>query len=384
MKVITLAVDKIIPYENNPRNNDEAVPYVANSIKEFGFKVPIILDKDNVIIAGHTRLKAAISLGMETVPCVIAEDLDDEKIKAFRLADNKVSELAEWNIKLLEAELESLDPELMLDFGFEDFFEDNIEIIEDDFDVEEALENETNIELGDIYQLGEHRLMCGDSTDKESVEFLMNEKTADMVFTDPPYGIDYLGARTQVIKSRDYGKIKNDTLAGEDLGHLISQVFNFVQGDVYICVSPIMQKPFLDYLEKINKEVNAVIVWDKKNAGLGLMSYRRQCEFILFIKHKTFKKGDPQDFDLWSISREKATDYVHGTQKPIGVPSRAIRNSSKKSDIVLDLFGGSGSTLIACEELKRKCYMMELDPKYCDVIIKRWEKLTGEKAIKLN
>ena len=207
-----------------------------------------------------------------------------------------------------------------------------------------------------------------------------------MVFTDPPYGIDYSGGRTQVVEKKEYGKLKNDDLQGEELGNLICNVFNYnkAEADVYICVSPIMQKPFLDYIEMQNKDINAVIVWDKKQPGLGYMAYRRQCEFILFIKGKPFKKGDTTDFDLWSISRDDATTYVHGTQKPIKVPARAITNSSKAEDVVLDYFGGSGSTLIACEQLNRKCRMMEYDPKYIDVIIARWEQFTGQKAVLLN
>lgn len=221
--------------------------------------------------------------------------------------------------------------------------------------------------------------MCGDSTIKSDVERLMNDEKANMVFTDPPYGIDYSGGRTQIVRKKDYGKLKNDDLQEEQLGNLICNVFNFNKegADIYICVSPIMQKPFLDYIEQEGKEINAVIVWDKKQAGLGYMAYRRQCEFILFIKGKPFKKGDISDFDLWSILRDDTTTYVHGTQKPVKVSARAINNSSKVNDIVVDLFGGSGSTLIACEQLNRKCYMMELDPHFCDVIIKRWEKLTG-------
>jgi DNA modification methylase len=167
---------------------------------------------------------------------------------------------------------------------------------------------------------------------------------------------------------------------------LISNVFLFnkQEADVYICVSPKMQKPFLDFIENSNKTIDAVIVWDKKQPGLGYMSYRRQCEFILFVKGGAFKKGDTSDFDLWSISRDNGQDYVHGTQKPIAVPSRAINNSSKKDDLVLDYFGGSGSTMVAANQLKRKCYGMELDPKYCDVIVARMIKLDSNLPIKRN
>lgn len=324
---------------------------------------------------------------MDEVPCVIASDLTDEQIKALRLADNKVGELAEWDEALLNIELDEIIDLDMSDFGFLDEEIEEItkkEVEEDDYEEPEDLEPKAK--LGDIYQLGRHRLMCGDSTSVTDVEKLMNGNKADMVFTDPPYGIDYSGGRSQVVRDKEYGKLKNDDLQGEELGNLICNVFNFnkKEADVYICVSPIMQKPFLDYIEQQGKDLNAVIVWDKKQPGLGYMAYRRQCEFILFVKGKPFKKGDATDFDLWSISRDDATTYVHGTQKPVGVSARAIKNSSKQDDNVLDLFGGSGSTLIACEQLDRNCFMMELDPHYVDVIIARWEQFTGQKAVLLN
>lgn len=205
----------------------------------------------------------------------------------------------------------------------------------------------------------------------------------DMVFTDPPYGIDYSGGRTQVVAKKEYGKLMNDDLQGENLGELIVNVFTYnkPEADVYICVSPIMQTPFLKYLETLNKEVNAVIVWDKGVPGLGYMAYRRQTEFILYIKGGPFKKGDKSDFDLWSIPRDNGTDYKHGTQKPVAVATRAILNSSKKGDIVLDLFGGSGSTLIACEKAERTNYTLELDPHYIDVIVQRYVDYTGNNNI---
>lgn len=383
LKIEYINIEKLIPYINNPRINDGAVDKVASSIKNFGFKNPIIIDKGNEIIAGHTRLKAARKLGLEEVPTIKVEDLTEQQIKAFRIADNKTSEFAEWDFGLLEIELEGLD-DIFTGFDEEEF--DDImgidkEVEEDNFEVE--IPDEPISKRGDIWQLGKHRLMCGDSTNVDDVDALMDGNKADMVFTDPPYGIDYSGGRTQVVESKDYGKLVNDDLKGEALGNLICNVFNYQkeEADIYICVSPIMQKPFLDFIESAKRDINAVIVWDKKQPGLGYMAYRRQCEFILFIKGKPYKKGDASDFDLWSISRDNATTYVHGTQKPIAVSARAIQNSSKKEDRVLDLFGGSGSTLMACEQLNRICYMMELDEKYVDVIINRWEQYTGQKAV---
>lgn len=383
LKVEYIPINEITPYENNAKiHTEEQIEQIKKSIEEFGMNDPIgIWGKDNLIIEGHGRLLACKELGMTEVPVIRLDDLTDDQRKAYTLIHNQTTMNTGFNIDILNEELENIEID-MSDFGFElelDDLEEETEIIEDE--VPEVLE-EPKAKLGDIYQLGNHRLMCGDSTKEEDVAKLMNGVKADMVFTDPPYGIDYSGGRTQVVEEKNYGKLKNDDLTGEELGNLICNVFNFnkQEADVYICVSPIMQKPFLDYVEKCNREINAVIVWDKKQPGLGYMAYRRQCEFILFIKGAPFKKGDKSDFDLWSISRDDATTYVHGTQKPVKVSARAINNSSKKDDTVLDLFGGSGSTLIACEQLNRKCYMMELDPHYIDVIIQRWENFTGKKA----
>ena len=386
LKIEYMALDKLKPYEKNARKHQKAdLSTIKASISEFGMSDPIgVWGKDNIIVEGHGRYLACKELGIDKVPVIHLDHLTDEQRRAYALAHNKTAEMSEWDIDLLGDELADILDIDMSDFGFDlsEDEEEETEIIED----EVPEEVEPVAKQGDIWQLGRHRLMCGDSTSITDVEKLMNGNKADMVFTDPPYGIDYSGGRSQVVRDKEYGKLKNDDLQGEELGNLICNVFNFnkKEADVYICVSPIMQKPFLDYIEQRGKELNAVIVWDKKQPGLGYMAYRRQCEFILFVKGKPFKKGDTTDFDLWSISRDDATTYVHGTQKPVGVSARAIKNSSKQDDNVLDFFGGSGSTLIACEQLDRNCFMMELDPHYVDVIIARWEKFTGQKAVLVN
>lgn len=385
LKIEYMALDKLKPYEKNARKHQEAdLSTIKASIKEFGMSDPIgVWGKDNIIVEGHGRYLACKELGIDKVPVIHLDHLTDEQRRAYALAHNKTAEMSEWDFDLLGEGLDGIFDIDMSDFGFDlTEEEEETEVIED----EVPEEVEPIAKQGDIWQLGRHRLMCGDSTSVTDVEKLMNGNKADMVFTDPPYGIDYSGGRSQVVRDKEYGKLKNDDLQGEELGNLICNVFNFnkKEADVYICVSPIMQKPFLDYIEQRGKELNAVIVWDKKQPGLGYMAYRRQCEFILFVKGKPFKKGDTTDFDLWSISRDDATTYVHGTQKPVGVSARAIKNSSKQDDNVLDFFGGSGSTLIACEQLDRNCFMMELDPHYVDVIIARWEKFTGQKAVLIN
>ncbi len=392
MKIEKVKIGKVKPYNNNPRDiSKAAIEKVTLSIKEFGFQQPIVVNKNNIIIAGHTRLEAAKQLKLKEVPVVVAKNLSDNQAKAYRLMDNRSGQESNWDKKLLELELSLLNDEnINLDLtGFDEvelsklIVDEKTGLTEDDAIPEPK---EAICKLGDIWQLGKHRLLCGDSTKEEDVNKLMDGAKADMVFTDPPYGINYSGGRTQVVEKKTYGKILNDNLKGLELGNLIANLFSFTksESDYYICVSPLEQKPFLDVIENNKLKLDAVIVWDKKNAGLGYMRYRRQCEFILYIKGKKFKKGDKSDFDLWQINRDNAQKYVHGTQKPVALSSRAILNSSKKEDFILDIFGGSGSTLIACEKINRNCYMMELDTTYCDIIIERWQNYTGKKAIKIN
>jgi DNA modification methylase/sporulation protein YlmC with PRC-barrel domain len=387
--------DLIADNKNFNKGTEYGQSLIEKSLRKFGAGRSILIDKNNRIIAGNKTVENAAAIGLDDLQIVESDgtkiiavkrtdiDLDSKAGRELALADNATSKAnIDWDIETTF--------EVANEFGFdagEWGVEDStkeIEAVEDDF-------NETPPEipitvLGDLYEIGEHRLLCGDSTDSDQVAKLMNGSKADMVFTDPPYGIDYSGGRTQVVKNKTYGKLMNDDLQGVELGELISNVFQFnkQEADVYICVSPKMQKPFLDFIEANNKEIDAVIVWDKKQAGLGYMAYRRQCEFILFVKGGAFKKGDNSDFDLWSISRDNGQDYQHGTQKPIAVPSRAINNSSKKDDLVLDYFLGSGSTMVASHQLKRKCYGMELDPKYCDVIVRRMLRLDPTLTVKRN
>lgn len=381
-----LKISEIKLNPNNPRLiKDDKFAKLVKSIKDFPEMLdirPIVVNSDMVILGGNMRFKACKEAGLKEIPVIVADNLTEEQQKEFLIKDNTSG--GEWDFEMLANEW---DVEQLEEWGLDiPAFETDkvLEAEEDDFDATPPEEPITV--LGDLYEIGEHRLLCGDSTDSDQVAKLMNGSKADMVFTDPPYGIDYSGGRTQVVETKTYGKLMNDDLQGVELGELISNVFLFnkQEADVYICVSPKMQKPFLDFIENSNKVIDAVIVWDKKQPGLGYMAYRRQCEFILFIKGGAFKKGDNSDFDLWSISRDNGQDYVHGTQKPLGVPSRAINNSSKKDDLVLDYFGGSGSTMVASHQLKRKCYGMELDPKYCDVIVKRMIKLDPTLIIKRN
>lgn len=386
MKVQEIAITKIKPYEKNPRRNDAAVDAVAASIREFGWKQPIVVDPSTMeIIAGHTRYKAAKKLGLSVVPCVMADDLTAAQIKAYRLADNKTAELADWDFDLLGKELATIDDFDMTDFGFEFDSELNEgEVIEDE--VPEAdEENEPITKLGDIWQLGRHRLICGDSTDKATVERLMDGKQADMVLTDPPYNVAYEG------KTEEALTIKNDSMESEEFNKFLTSAFERMcenlkdGGAFYVWFASREHINFETALNKAGFTVRQELIWVKNAMVLGRQDYQWKHEPCLY----GWKQGAPHN---WYSDRKQTTvlefarpnaNLEHPTMKPIALIAYQIGNSSKESQLVLDMFGGSGSTLIACEQLNRVCYMAELDPKYCDVIIKRWEAIAGKKAVRL-
>ena len=468
MEIIKLNINEVIPYSNNPRKNDNAVDAVAESIRQCGYCSPIVIDEDNVILAGHTRLKALKKLKWKEVECVRKTGLTEEQKKKYRILDNKTNELAEWDFDLLEEEIDGLDFD-GFDFGFEmSEFEEPQTIIEDEPpEVDE--ENEPITQLGDIWQLGEHRLMCGDSTDALNINILMQGKKADLVFTDPPYGMK---------KEKD--GVANDNLNHDDLlafnKQWIPLTFDALkESGSWYCWG--IDEPLMDIYSEILKPMirenkitfRNLITWDKGHGQGQLTSEYRmypiadeKCFFVMvgqqiqkFIdlfkcemekagattkdicdicnsyashyisrsqyafptanhwnKLKDKYKGIAfiQDYEkikqdwystrayfenthdnmnnVWHFSKtsgeERETAGGHATPKPIALCSRAIKSSSREGEIVLDVFGGSGSTLIACEQLNRKAYLMELEPKWCDVIIKRWETFTGNKAVKIN
>lgn len=389
MDIVKIKVADLIEYENNPRFNEEAVEPVAESIKQFGFKVPIIVDKNNVIITGHTRKKAAELLQMEEVPCIVADDLTPEKIQAFRLVDNKTAEFAQWDMDKLNEELSQLtafDID-MNSFGFDFDFEMDLdkETEEDNFDVETALEEieEPKSKLGDVYQLGNHRLMCGDSTQKEDVMHLMNNQEADMLLTDPPYNMDYCGKG--FIKERSENVRKR-------IEHIIDfdpNTIKFIKdlniGSYYFFTSKDLIYEYISIFKEYNFNL---LFWGKSNPTPFVNNcFLPDVEYLLYFHNgnRVWNNGLP--FEIYKkyyvsskLEGRKDAGNLHPTMKPVQMLSDKIKISSNKNGIVLDLFGGSGSTLIACEQLDRTCYMMEYDPKYCDVIIKRWEEYTGKKA----
>jgi DNA modification methylase len=367
------SVQALQEYENNPRNNDEAIKSVANSIKEFGFKVPIVITSDNVLIAGHTRLKASVSLGLEEVPCIIADDLNDEQIKAFRLADNKTAELATWDLSKLEDELAKLDMD-MLQFGFEEMeslLPDNA--ADDDFDIDDEIPEVPFSQSGDIYELGSHRVMCGDSTDSKQVATLLGGKEVDMIFTDPPYNVDYEGTA---------GKIKNDKMEDDTFYLFLYAAFqNMFEhtkpgGAIYCCHADTEGLNFRNAYKKAGYKLAECLVWVKNALVLGRQDYHWRHEPILY----GWKEGaahyfvdDRSQDTIWEYNKPRKNEE-HPTMKPLELVGKAISNSSRRHETILDLFGGSGSTMIAADQLDRKAYLMELDEKFIDVIVKRYIK----------
>lgn len=384
MKIINLKIDVLKPYDKNPRKNKEAVKYVAESIKEFGFKQPIVIDKNNVIVCGHTRLLAAKQLGLKEVPCILADDLTEEQINAYRLVDNKTNEFAEWDNELLKEELFKLPSLNMKLFGFEE--EQKEEQIAEEDNYEEPEQLESIVKKGQVWQLGRHKLICGDSTDKATVERLMNGEKADMILSDPPYGMcldtDFSGAvgslgslgRKGGTRGNKYDKVIGDN---EDFKpELISTFFeNFGYcKEVFLFGA--------DYFAELlpNKNDGSWLVWDKRKES---QADAIGSEFeLVWSKNKHKRRMLRHDWFgfLSSQNAKDAQHRVHPTQKPVTLLVDIINQWGNGCNIIIDLYGGSGSTLIACEQLNRKCYMMELDEHYCDVIINCWESFTGKKA----
>jgi DNA modification methylase len=380
MKIIMMKTDDLIEYDNNPRHNEEAVEAVANSISEFGFKVPIIITSDNIIVAGHTRLKASKKLGLSEVPCIIANDLTEEQIKAFRLADNKTSELATWDFDALMEELDNIDLD-MLQFGFEDLYDDIPDNAEDDdFDVYDELQEDAESIRGDIYVLGKHRVLCGDSTLKEDVDTLVNGSEVDMIFTDPPYNVDYEGTA---------GKIQNDKQEDSDFYDFLFKAFtNMFEhtkkgGSIYVCHADTEGLNFRNAYKNAGYKLASCLIWVKNSLVLGRQDYHWRHEPILY----GWKEGAAHYFvddrtqdTIWEYNKPRRNED-HPTMKPLELVGKAISNSSRPNELVLDLFGGSGSTLIAAEQLSRISYLMELDERYVDVIVKRFIRSVGEELV---
>ena len=393
MEIIYKKVSELVPYINNTRtHNNEQVDQICASINEYGFTNPLLIDEKNSIIAGHGRLLAAKKLKMKEVPCIVLCGLTEAQKKAYIIADNKLALNAGWNDELLKIEFENLK-ELDFDLNLTGFSADEIdeilgegkkEIVEDDFDIEPP--EEPKAKLGDIYRLGNHRLMCGDSTKKEDIEKLMNGDKANVVYTDPPYGMNLDTDFSDMIglaKGNKYKAIKGDKEDFTD--ELINTVFN----NFNYC-----KEIFLwgaDYFAELlpNRNDGSWVVWDKQNNGEGCNdAYDKMfgSNFELCWSKNKHKRALARV--LWKgffgMQNEDTKKRLHPTQKPIELAKWFLEKFSNENDIIVDIYGGSGSTLICCEQMNRTCYMMEYDAGYIDVIINRWEQFTGKKAVKLN
>lgn len=382
MNIQEIEISKISPYKDNPRINEDAVEVVSKSLSEFGFQQPLVLDKDMSVVVGHTRLLAAKKIGLSSVPCLVADKLSEEQIKAYRIMDNKSAEFAQWNYGLLSKEIADL---LESDYDLEltGFSEEELAALDLDLDTEFVEEGNTDedqvpdlpsepvTKLGDLWQLGNHRLLCGDSTSIDAVDTLMDGNKADMVFTDPPYGINYQDLQ------KNHKKIENDESL-TNIKELLSITLGF-ECPLYICCNWKCFSTFEECMSEYGKYPKSCIVWDKKVRVQNLDKFFKQHEFILY--YGEFGGQETLDGDVWQCNREVRKD--HPTAKPVELCERAINYSSNPNNTVIDLFLGSGSTLIAAEKSKRKCMGMELDPKYCDVIIQRWQDYTGKDAVHL-
>lgn len=384
MKTISLKLSQIKPYSANAKkHSDKQIAQVAESIREFGFNQPLVVDKDYEIIVGHGRFEAAKLLGLEEVPALVAENLNEAQIKAYRLADNRLNE-SDWDMKLVIEELKGLDVE-----GFDielTGFERDL-LIEKSPKDDEIPESAPSIaQEGDLWKLGSHRLKVGSATSLEDVEDLMGGVKADMFLTDPPYNVAYEG------KTKDALKIKNDEMGDEEFRQFLI--------DSFACADAVMKPGAVFYIWHADSEgfnfrgackdvgwpVRQCLIWNKNVHVMGRQDYHWKHEPCLY----GWKEGAAH---LWNADRTQSTvlnfdkpskSEKHPTMKPVELFAYQLTNNTKGEDIVLDLFGGSGTTLIAAEKTGRVCHMMEIDPKYADVIIKRWEEYTNQKAERLN
>ena len=382
MQIQNVPITSVKPYEKNPRFNDDAVDAVARSIKEFGWQQPIVVDRDMVIIVGHTRLKAAENLGLTEVPVIIADNLTPEQVKAYRIADNKTGEIAEWNYDLLPFEIKGLQ-DANFDLSLLGFDTDELDkLLNGDADkqvatgetepdaVPEAPEVAVSVR-GEVYQLGEHRLMCGDSTDAGDTAKLMGEDKAILYLVDPPYNVALQGSNGLTIQ--------NDDMSDADFRKFLNGAFKCASGVMepgavfYIFHSDSESANFRLAAKENDLDVHETLYWIKNSFVLGRFD-QYQSESALYgwkpgAAHQWY--SDRCQTNLLHYDKPKCND-VHPSMKPVEMLVYIIQNSSKHGEIVLDNFGGSGSTLIACEQTGRVCRMMELDEHYCDVIRRRW------------
>lgn len=393
MNIQKIKIDKLIPATYNPRKdlkpNDPEYIKIKNSIENFGFVSPLIINKDMIVIGGHQRLKVLKELGFTELECIVV-DLDKTNEKALNIALNKIQ--GDWDEEKLEEllqelKLQNFDTNLTgFDFDeVDEMLKDISGSKEDDFDIDSAYEEieEPITKPGDVWILGNHRLMCGNSTQKEDVMRLMNNQDADMLLTDPPYNVDYVGKTVDALKIANDNM--NDNQFYEFLKQAFTNMFEFTRegASIYVFHADTEGLNFRKAFKDAGFKLAECLIWKKDCFVMGRQDYQWQHEPILY----GWKEGaahyfinDRTQSTILEFDRPKQST-LHPTMKPIDLIARLVKNSSKENDIILDLFGGSGSTIITAEQLNRICYSMELDPKYCDVIVKRWETLTNKEAI---
>jgi DNA modification methylase len=384
---------ELIPYARNPRTHSDAqVAQIAASIREFGWTNPVLVDEANGIIAGHGRVLAARKLGLDRVPVIELAHMTESQKRAYVLADNQLALNAGWDEALLRLELADLS-ELGFDLGLIGFGKGELErLLSGDSregltadDEAPALPEQAVTNLGDLWILGEHRLLCGDATVLPNVERVLDGRLADMTFTDPPYNVDYGASAKDRLRGKSRKILNDDLGAGFEafLHDACANILSVTKGAVYVCMSSSELHSLQRAFTGAGGKWSTFVIWAKHTFTLGRADYQRQYEPILYgwpAGHDRYWCGARDQGDVWFVDKPARND-LHPTMKPVALVERAIRNSSKTRDIMLDLFGGSGSTLIACEKSGRQARLVELDPSYCDVIVRRWQAWTGEAAV---